>query len=237
MSGEREFTAEELARHDGVQEPTLYVAYQGMVYDVSGSPLWKTGKHMQKHAAGRDLTTEFGGAPHGDEIFSRVPRVGLLREERDASLDHLPRALRDLLEKYPTLRRPVHPVLVHLPMASALLIPFFDLAYLATGRRGFEETASNLDLVALATIPAAMASGAFSWWVNYRARRMSNITIKIATAVVYGTAAAGVAAWRYSDPFILDDPVKRPRYLALSIMLPACALVLGYFGGQIAHPH
>lgn len=237
MSDEREFTAEELERYDGVREPLLYVAYRGVVYDVSGSPLWKTGTHMQRHAAGLDLTSEFAGAPHGDEIFARVPRVGRLREERDASLSHLPRGLRDLLEKYPMLRRPVHPVVVHLPMASALLVPFFDLAYLATGKRGFEETASNLALVALATVPAAISSGAFSWWVDYRARRMTNITIKICTAVVYGAAATGVAAWRHSDPLILDDPVKRPRYLALSMMLPACALVLGYFGGKIAHPH
>ena len=237
MGEEKEFTTEELARHDGVNEPTAYVAFRGAVYDVTGSPMWKAGSHMRRHAAGRDLTPEFGAAPHSEEVFSRVPRVGRLAEERDASLDHLPEALRSLMEKYPVMRRPVHPVLVHLPMASALLVPFFDLAYLATGRRGLEEAALYLDLVALATAPAAVASGAFSWWVNYRARRMTGITIKIAAAGVYGAAAASLAAWRLSDPGIMDEREKRLRYLALSMALPACALVLGYFGGKIAHPH
>jgi predicted heme/steroid binding protein/uncharacterized membrane protein len=237
MGEEREFTQEELARHDGVSEPTVYVAYRGVVYDVTASPMWKTGTHMQRHAAGRDLTPELGAAPHSEEVFSRVPRVGRLAEECDASLDHLPDALRALLEKYPVMRRPVHPVVVHLPMASALLVPFFDLAYLATGRRGLEEAALYLDLVALATAPAAVASGAFSWWVNYRARRMAGITVKIAAGGVYVAAAATLAACRLSNPGIMDDREKRLRYLALSMVLPACALVLGYFGGKIAHPH
>lgn len=266
MAEEKRFTREELARHDGVAEPTVYVAYKGVVYDVTASPLWKTGTHMRRHAAGRDLTVEFSAAPHGEEMFGRVERVGVLAgdasedegrdeggpggSERDASLDHLPEGLRVMLEKYPVLRHPVHPMVVHLPVASALLVPFFDLAYLATGRKGFEETGFYLDVVALLTAPAAIASGAYSWWVDYRAGRMTAIRIKIPTAVVYTAVAAAIAAWRAADPDVLDrgdnedgnggggrgGSGKRRAYLALSMSLPACATVLGYFGGKLTYP-
>ena len=76
MVEEREFTREELARHDGVSEPTVYVACQGVVYDVTASPLWKSGTHVRTHTAGRDLTPELGAAPHSEEVFCRVARGG-----------------------------------------------------------------------------------------------------------------------------------------------------------------
>lgn len=245
MTGEREFTLEELARHNGITEPTLYVAFRGVVYDVTSSPLWKTGTHMRRHGAGRDLTAELGAAPHGEEMLGRVERVGMLAEEPDTSLEHLPKSLRKMLERYPELRRPVHPVVVHIPMASALLVPFFDFAYLATGRKSLEETGFYLEVVALLTAPAAIASGAYSWWVNYRAGRMTPIMIKIPAAGLYLVTAAALAAWRVADPGVLDGDKdgrgrgsgKRRGYLALSMLLPACATVLGYFGGKIAHPH
>ncbi len=245
MVEEKKFTREELARHDGVTEPTIYVAYKGAVYDVTASPLWKKGSHMQRHTAGRDLTAELGAAPHGEEMLGRVARVGVLAEEPDTSLDHLPKSLRVLLQRYPELRRPVHPVVVHIPMASALLAPFFDLAYLATGRKSFEETGFYLEVLALLMAPAAIASGAFSWWVNYRAGRMAPIMIKIPAAGAYTVTAAALVAWRVADPGVLDEPGsgggsgsrKRRGYLALSMLMPAMALVLGYFGGKIAHPH
>ncbi len=237
MGEEREFTREELARHDGVSEPTVYVACRGVVYDVTASPLWKSGTHMRKHAAGRDLTPEFGAAPHSEEVFSRVPRVGRLAEERDASLDHLPDALRNLLEKYPVMRRPVHPVLVHLPMASALLVPFFDLAYLATGEAGPRGDRP---------LPRPGRPGHRSGGRGQRGLQLvgelprpahgrHNHQDRNGRRLRYGGGGpGGLAPVR---PGIMDDPEKRLRYLALSMLLPACALVLGYFGGKIAHPH
>ena len=50
--------------------------YDGRLYDVSGSQLWKDGVHMARHRAGTDLTGALEDAPHGEEVLSRVQDVG-----------------------------------------------------------------------------------------------------------------------------------------------------------------
>jgi predicted heme/steroid binding protein len=72
---DRGFTDAELRRHDGDRGPA-YVAYGGLVYDVSGSPEWRSGHHRSLHWAGQDLTGELAEAPHGPENVERFPIVG-----------------------------------------------------------------------------------------------------------------------------------------------------------------
>ncbi len=74
------FTPEELAKFDGAKGRPAYVAYQGTVYDVSESFLWKGGKHQGLHRAGKDLTSELARAPHGADFLERFPVVGRMRE-------------------------------------------------------------------------------------------------------------------------------------------------------------
>ncbi|MBU2601578.1 MAG: CopD family protein [Actinobacteria bacterium] len=45
------------------------VEYDGRVYDVTESRLWKGGRHARRHDAYQDLTAALGGAPHGPEVF------------------------------------------------------------------------------------------------------------------------------------------------------------------------
>jgi predicted heme/steroid binding protein len=80
MSEERLFTEQELRRFDGEDGPA-YVAFQGVVYDVSGCPRWRRGMHEQLHFPGLDLTSAMPAAPHGEEVFTRpcVKRAGLLK--------------------------------------------------------------------------------------------------------------------------------------------------------------
>jgi predicted heme/steroid binding protein len=75
----REFAEAELAHYDGKNGNPAYVAYDGKVYDVTGSFLWKAGIHQVLHAAGRDLTAALVSAPHGSELLERFPMVGTLR--------------------------------------------------------------------------------------------------------------------------------------------------------------
>lgn len=75
----RTFTAAELAAFDGTDDQPAYVAYNGVVYDVSAGPTWAEGMHFE-HLAGRDLTEALEGAPHDDEVFEGMPVVGHLAE-------------------------------------------------------------------------------------------------------------------------------------------------------------
>jgi predicted heme/steroid binding protein len=79
LAGElRKFTSKELEEHNGKNGKPAYIAYQGKVYDISGSDLWRDGEHMGMHQAGRDLTEELELAPHREEMLERVKLVGEL---------------------------------------------------------------------------------------------------------------------------------------------------------------
>ncbi|HEX9094225.1 MAG TPA: cytochrome b5 domain-containing protein [Coriobacteriia bacterium] len=73
----KEFTAEELASYDGADGQPAYVAYMGVVYDVSKSAMWSDGDHEGMHRAGRDLTADHDDAPH-DVHVTDFPEVGRL---------------------------------------------------------------------------------------------------------------------------------------------------------------
>ena len=71
-------TADMLAYFDGKEGRPAYFSHKGIIYDVTGSRLWREGDHMRKHLAGTDLTGALQTAPHGEEKFLSLPRVGRL---------------------------------------------------------------------------------------------------------------------------------------------------------------
>lgn len=73
----KEFTRLELAINNGKNGASVYIAYEGKVYDVSSSFLWKNGKHQVIHNAGDDLTDALAQAPHGEVMLKRFPVVGI----------------------------------------------------------------------------------------------------------------------------------------------------------------
>jgi predicted heme/steroid binding protein len=66
-----------LALRNGQDKPEIWVAYKGMIYDVSRSRLWRAGKHYE-HWAGQDLTDELADAPHNENVFDKFKIIGLL---------------------------------------------------------------------------------------------------------------------------------------------------------------
>lgn len=71
------YTKSQLALRNGQDKPEIWVAFQGNIYDVSHSKLWKNGKHYE-HWAGQDLTPELEDAPHGEKVFEKFTIVGKL---------------------------------------------------------------------------------------------------------------------------------------------------------------
>ncbi|MBF0329438.1 MAG: CopD family protein [Nitrospirae bacterium] len=69
---------EQLSHCDGKDGRPAYIAYNGIIYDVAGSKLWKSGSHMAKHAAGHDLTDILKQAPHGEDRVLKMPVIGKL---------------------------------------------------------------------------------------------------------------------------------------------------------------
>ena len=67
----------QLALRNGVEKAEVWIAYKGLVYDVSRSRLWRQGRHYE-HWAGQDLTHELKDAPHTAKVFEKFKIVGKL---------------------------------------------------------------------------------------------------------------------------------------------------------------
>ena len=75
----KKVTLRELSLRNGQDWEEVWIAYKGIVYDVSTSRLWRKGQHYE-HWAGQDLTDELPDAPHTEEVFERMSVVGVLEE-------------------------------------------------------------------------------------------------------------------------------------------------------------
>jgi predicted heme/steroid binding protein len=73
-----EYTRAYLALRNGQDKPEVWVAYNGLIYDVTRSRLWLRGKHYE-HWAGQDLTDELKDAPHTENVFDRFTVIGKLK--------------------------------------------------------------------------------------------------------------------------------------------------------------
>ena len=71
------YTKSQLALRNGQDKEQIWVAYQGLIYDVTRSRLWRNGKHYE-HWAGQDLTAELADAPHNQNVFDKYKVIGKL---------------------------------------------------------------------------------------------------------------------------------------------------------------
>ena len=71
----------ELAQYHGRDGKPAYIAVNGKIYDVTGSPRWSNGLHPPDHQAGQDLTEELASAPHVRAVVERFPVVGTLDQD------------------------------------------------------------------------------------------------------------------------------------------------------------
>ena len=81
---DRTFTLSELRLYNGDDKDCMYVAYKGIVYDVTDCPKWRRGIHEGRHFPGQDLSAELDNdAPHAGGVFSHpcVIVVGRLEIE------------------------------------------------------------------------------------------------------------------------------------------------------------
>jgi predicted heme/steroid binding protein/uncharacterized membrane protein len=233
----KEFSRDELKEHNGKDQSTVYVAYEGKVYDVSESNLWKTGAHMRRHPSGADLTEELGGAPHGPEVFDRVPLVGTLKPGKDPMDENIPDLLLRLFEKIPMLRRHPHPMTVHFPLVFNLVFPFFNVLYVLTGYEPFESTAFHMLVLCVPSMIVGMVTGPLTWWLNYGAKMNLNIRVKLTVSCLLLVLVLVALCWRVFDPQVLVEMGPSGlAYLALSCTFAVLVGVLGWFGAKMTFP-
>lgn len=72
------YTKSQLALRNGQDRPEIWVAFDGKIFDMTRSKLWKNGKHYE-HWAGQDLTEELSDAPHSANVFEKFKPIGQLK--------------------------------------------------------------------------------------------------------------------------------------------------------------
>lgn len=81
---DKKISETQLRLFNGEDDDRLYVAYKGIVYDVTNCPKWRRGIHESLHFPGQDLSDELDNeAPHAGGVFSHpcVKIIGRLQSE------------------------------------------------------------------------------------------------------------------------------------------------------------
>jgi predicted heme/steroid binding protein/uncharacterized membrane protein len=232
----KELDPETLSQYDGKDGKPAYIAYKDRVIDVSESPRWKGGTHMQRHQAGHELNTDIQAAPHGPEVLDRYPQVAVLKAATTPERP-IPAFLSALLVRYPVLRRHPHPMTVHFPIVFMISTTVFSLLYVLTGYVPFEVTAFHCLGAGILMTPVAIITGLYAWWLNYMARPIRRVTIKRRLSFSLFVVAAVAFIWRLMVPDILSNLSGTGIvYLVLVLALTPFVLVIGWHGGQLTFP-
>ena len=236
MEEMKKFDLESLSQFNGKDGKPVYIAYQDRVVDVSNSKLWKTGLHMKRHQAGTDLTTDVEAAPHGVEVLDRYPQVGILKKKEEAGKP-MPAALSRLLERFPILRRHPHPMLVHFPIVFMFSPTLFNFLYLVTGIKSFETTAWHCLGGGILSAPLTIGTGYFTWWLNYLAKPMRPVSIKIRFSILLLAISILAFIWRILNPEVLTSSNGGSiLYFLLILSLVPVVTVIGWFGASLTFP-
>jgi predicted heme/steroid binding protein/uncharacterized membrane protein len=227
----KKFTSEELSSFNGKDGNPVYIAFEGKIYDVSKSPLWPSGSHMKRHPSGKDLTGEISAAPHGPEVFDRYPQVGILKKGAPEELKHLPPILQNLIRRFPMARRHPHPMIVHFPIAFLMGTSLFVLLHLLLQNPSFEIVSFYLLILGTISSPFAMATGLFTWWINYRLKLTHFVKRKIQLSILLLIFEIIIIFWRSSN-----TEISNPLYFIMMLILTPIVGLLGYYGGQMTFP-
>jgi predicted heme/steroid binding protein/uncharacterized membrane protein len=227
----KEFTAEDLLSFNGKEGKLTYVAFQGKVYDVTKSPLWAKGLHMNRHSAAKDLTGEIAAAPHGPEVLERYPQIGTVKKGPPEELKHLPLFLQDFLLRFPMARHHPHPMVVHFPIALLMAASLFILLALLFQKGSFEIASFYLLILGAISSPFAMATGLLTWWINYRFKLNYFVKRKIQLSILLLIFEVILIVWR-----IYQVDVSHPIYIVMMVLLTPMVSLLGYYGGQLTFP-
>ena len=233
----KEFTPEELAAYNGEDNEKIYVAHKGKVYDVSESKMWKGGLHMKRHKAGNDLTTDIQAAPHEPDVLERYSQIGVLKKESGTEDINIPDFLAVLLEKVPMLRRHPHPMTVHFPIAFMLAATVFTVLYLLTGVAAFDTTVFHCLGAGVLFSIVAIATGWYTWWLNYLAKPLRPVKIKKRVSILMFAVAAAAFAMRAAIPDILTNFREiSVIYLILVVSVFPLVTVIGWYGAALTFP-
>jgi uncharacterized membrane protein len=131
-----------------------------------------------------------------------------------------------------TTVHPIHPMVVHFPIALTGAALFFILIALWKNNGFFEQAAfANIALATVSTIAAGI-TGMYDNQVNYLGEAPNaGLKMVLATALFLVTTVTAIARWKNPDLF----KKSKPLYVAAYFVSFALAVVLAFLGGIILY--
>jgi uncharacterized membrane protein len=113
----------------------------------------------------------------------------------------------------------------------------FNLLYLITGVKAFETTAFHCLAGGILFTFVAVATGFYTWWLNYMAKMLKPVKIKIPLSLLMLTVAVIIFIWRVMVPDIMDS-LQGPGliYLVLVLSLSVFITIIGWNGAAMTFP-
>lgn len=188
---------------------------------------------MGQHKAGRDLTEFLDQAPHGEEVFERLPRLEDVDNNRDAGTTN---EKKDKLQELYQLFHP-HPMLIHFPIGILHFAILMQILFLFTGVVHFERAAFYALVCATLSLFPAIAAGLLSWWVNYKLSLTSLFKYKILFSIVTVILTSSASILRWSVPELAQTPDSWGiLYMVLLFAALPSLIIVAYHGGKITWP-
>ncbi|MBM4371295.1 MAG: hypothetical protein FJ098_06550 [Deltaproteobacteria bacterium] len=223
---DKTFTLEDLTGFDGCDGRPAYIAVDGVVYDATGSKLWRGGNHVRAHDAGRELSREIGMAPHPRDRLERLPRVGLLAAAPAAPVVPPPEPVPAFARLAHALH--AHPASVHFPIALCAVAALLHAGGRILGMAALE-TAALINLaIGLASAPVAILSGLLDWRYHYGGRLSRLFAWKLGLSSLLLALGASALGLRLGG--------VGPAFDALVALHLPVVLALGFVGGRITFP-
>lgn len=131
-----------------------------------------------------------------------------------------------------TVTHPIHPMVVHFPIALTGAALFFVLLALWRNQEFFEPVAfANLALAAVSTILAGI-TGLYDNQINYIGEA-PNAGLKMILAIVLFAVTTTTAIVRWKKPELFST--SKPLYVAAYIVSFSLSVILAFLGGVILY--
>ncbi len=150
----------------------------------------------------------------------------------------MPAMLFRLLKMFPFLRRHPHPMTVHFPIVFMISTTVFTILYLLTGLTAFETTAFHCLGGGVLFSVVAIATGFYTWWLNYMSQTTKAVKIKQRLSPIMFAVALTAFVLRMVNPTILTvfTGFQSQLYLIIVLSLFPMVTVIGWFGAQLTFP-
>ncbi len=221
------FSEEQLKTFDGRNGQPAYVAYNGKVYDVTGSGLWRNGIHVKHHKAGRDLSRELETAPHDDQVFAGRQVVGRLVPQHEKGSESVPFWAKIVLGLHS------HPISVHFPQAFLVFSPLFLAAFYLFREPTFDSTAFYLQVCGLALAIPTYLTGLVHWRYKFVKPNRGIFRFKIVAPLFLIALATWTSYSHYARLPLHPEEIDWLLCASYCAQIPLISSI-GHAGGKIA---